>query len=54
MIKEDKILKETAVTHRYCDECEKELHWGLACSKAQCEYCGKDLCEKCIGHEEST
>lgn len=54
MIKENKITKEVTVTekHRYCDECGKELHWSLACSRTSCEYCGKDLCEKCIGHEE--
>jgi hypothetical protein len=56
MIKETKITKEVIVSekHRYCDDCEKELHWSLACSAAHCQYCNKDLCEECIGYEEET
>ena len=54
MIKETKTLKETTERHRYCDDCGKELHWTLACCAAHCQYCKKDLCEKCIGYEEST
>ena len=52
MIKETKTLKETVEKHRYCDECGVELHWSLSCSRATCEYCGKDLCNKCVGHEK--
>ena len=56
MIKETEITKEVTVSekHRYCDDCGKELHWSLACCSARCEYCKKDLCEKCIGYEENT
>jgi len=52
MIKEKVILKETKIRKKYCDECNTEIRIGLACSKAVCEYCGKDLCDKCIGHED--
>lgn len=54
MIKEKTILKETTVKIKYCDDCGKQITAGMACWKAQCEYCGKDLCDKCIGHEEET
>lgn len=54
MIKETKILKEAVERHRFCDECGTELFWSLACSAAHCQYCKKDLCEKCVGHEENT
>jgi len=54
MIKENKILKETTERHKFCDVCGKEISIGLACSAAHCEYCKKDLCEECIGHEEDT
>jgi hypothetical protein len=54
MIKETKVLKESVVYHKYCDECGKEIPIGLVCSKASCEYCGKDLCDKCIRHEDDT
>jgi len=52
MIKENVILKETTIRKKYCDECQSEIKIGLACSKAKCEYCKKDLCEKCIGYED--
>ena len=42
------------IVHRYCDDCGKELNWSLQCSKAVCEYCGKMLCEDCIGYEQET
>jgi len=56
MIKETKKIVEMEHTekHKYCDVCETEIRIGLSCSKAVCEYCKKDLCEKCIGHEEET
>jgi len=54
MIKEEKILAEKIERHKYCDVCGKEIHIGLAGSRANCEYCGKDLCDKCIGYEENT
>jgi hypothetical protein len=54
MIKETKIQKETIILHKYCDVCGEEIEHSLACMAATCEYCGNDLCEKCIGHEEET
>ena len=54
MIKEKTILKEHTVRQKYCDVCETQIPKGLACWRAHCEYCGKDLCDKCIGHEEET
>lgn len=52
MIKEEIITKQHTIRKKYCDECETELKRGLACSVAKCEYCRKDLCDKCIGHED--
>lgn len=52
MIKEEKITQEVIIKHKHCDVCETEIHHSLACSVAQCEICGKDLCDQCIGHEE--
>ncbi len=54
MITETKIQKDAIVYHKFCDVCGKEIIIGLACSKAKCMYCKKDLCEECIGHEDST
>jgi superfamily II helicase len=54
MIKETKILKEKIEYSKFCDVCGKKIRMDMACSAARCEYCGKDLCEDCIGHEEST
>ena len=56
MIKETE-RKEVTVTKQclFCDVCGVEIrNRNLACSAACCEYCKKDLCEKCIGHEEGT
>lgn len=52
MIKEIKIKKEVTEKHRFCDVCGVEIRIGLACSERQCSYCKRDLCEKCIGHED--
>jgi hypothetical protein len=52
MIKKTTILKEATELHKYCDVCGVEIRIGLACSVVKCGYCKKDLCEKCIGHEE--
>ena len=41
-------------TEIYCDDCGKKINWDLQCSVSRCEYCGKDLCEKCIEIEKST
>lgn len=53
MIVEKKELVEAYKTIRtkFCDICGDEIIIGLACSKAVCSCCGKDLCEKCIGDE---
>jgi hypothetical protein len=52
MIKEEQITEVTTVKHRYCDECGTRIRIGMACSRASCEICGKDLCDKCVGHED--
>jgi predicted nucleic acid-binding Zn ribbon protein len=54
MIKEIKTQQEVIAQHKYCNVCGAEIAQGLACSNAPCEYCRKDLCEKCIGHEDET
>lgn len=54
MIKETKIQKEAVEQHKFCDVCGTEIRVGLVCSAARCQYCGKDLCEKCVGHEDET
>lgn len=54
MIKEVKQTEEVTIKHKYCDVCGTEIKMGMACSSAKCEICGKDLCDKCIGHEENT
>jgi len=54
MYKSVKILKEASETHKFCDVCGKEINMGLACSVAKCMYCGIDLCETCVGHEDET
>jgi hypothetical protein len=52
MWKEEKV--ETVKRHKFCDDCGVEVPVGLACCKASCEYCKKDLCDDCVGHEEET
>ena len=54
MIKSIKAQEEVFTYHRYCDVCGAEITHSLACTNARCMYCKKDLCEKCIGHEEGT
>jgi len=53
MIKEVKKQKEVIERHKYCDVCGTKISIEMACGKAKCEYCGKDLCDKCVGYEES-
>ena len=53
MIKEEKILKENTIYHKYCDDCETEIKFDMACLVAKCEICGKDLCNNCVEFEES-
>lgn len=48
------ITKEIKDWKLYCDDCGAEIQKGLACSKATCLYCKKDLCEICIAHEDQT
>lgn len=54
MIKEKKVNKEVIERQKFCDVCGKEITIGLRCSVARCEYCKKDLCSECIGHEYET
>ena len=54
VIKTLKAIKEVEERHKFCDVCGKELDMNLACYSAKCMYCGKDLCEEHIGHEEDT
>jgi len=54
MIEETKVQKEVVERRKICDVCGNEITSTMACSRAVCEYCGKDLCENCIGHEDST
>lgn len=49
-----KVMQEIKKTRTYCDICEKEINIKLIYCKARCMYCGKDLCEEHIGHEEDT
>jgi len=51
MYKTITVHKDVEETHKYCDVCGTEIHRHLACSVAKCECCGKDLCDKCVGHE---
>lgn len=52
MIKEEKIIKEEVKYHKYCDICGIEVKIGMACCKAYCVICQRDLCDKCVAHEE--
>ena len=54
MIKEIKTQQEIIEYYKYCDVCGTEINNSLSCFSARCMYCKKDLCEKCIGHEEET
>ena len=46
-----KVTKEVMERHRYCDVCGDEINIELVCCTVRCAYCGRDLCEKHIGHE---
>ena len=54
MIREEILIERVVKKTEICDVCGNEIHGDLACSVAKCEQCGKDLCEKCIGHENGT
>ena len=49
MIKEkyENITVKKKIWTRYCDICKKKITYS-----SHCEICGKDLCNKCIEHEE--
>lgn len=53
MIKEVKVQTEVIDYYRFCDECGIEVRTGLGFRVAKCMYCKKELCEKCIVHEDS-
>lgn len=54
MIKKIIKTEEVSYNEKYCDVCGTNIKMSMACTSARCEICGKDLCEKCIGHEENT
>ncbi len=54
MIKREKQTQEVTIKHKYCDDCGTEIKTGMICWVANCEICGKDLCDDCIGHEIDT
>ena len=54
MIKEtitQKTVNETIRT-RYCDDCGDKI-MKESYTSVHCEYCKKDICKKCVGHEDS-
>jgi hypothetical protein len=54
MIKEEILVEQVVKEITVCDICGDEIYRDLACSVIRCEQCGKDLCERCIGHENYT
>jgi hypothetical protein len=52
MIKEEITTQEVTIKYKYCDDCKIEIKRSMTCSVAKCEICGKDLCDKCVGHED--
>lgn len=52
MIKESEVTKTFKERHRHCDECGVQI--TTMYSRSVCEYCGKDLCRRCIGHEDDS
>ena len=52
MIKEEKQTQEVTIKRKYCDDCGTEIKKGV--SHVECEICGKDLCNDCIGYEVNT
>lgn len=52
MKQEESLSQIVSVIKYYCDDCGIQLHRNMACSVAKCEICGKDLCDKCVGHED--
>ena len=54
MIEKEILFTEKSIYHKYCDVCQIEITIGMACSVARCEICGKDLCDKCVEHENNS
>lgn len=54
MIKKEEVTIISTFHYKYCDICQKKISSSLACCAAHCEYCGKDLCEDCIEHENNS
>ena len=54
MFKEKTVVRNVTIKTYHCDVCGKRLHRKLQCSQAICEYCGKELCDKCVANEMST
>jgi hypothetical protein len=54
MIKKVETTKTIITNIKLCDDCGIEIKRDMACSVAKCEICGKDLCNKCIGHEANS
>jgi len=55
MIKKEEKIKKVTVQTLYCDDCGVNIgNNDVYVSSVICEICGKDLCEKCVGHEDST
>jgi len=53
MIQEYEQIEVVKRHKKTCDICHTEIKRDLMCSIARCEICKIDLCEKCIGYEES-
>ena len=53
MIKTDEITKQVTFKEktRYCDFCGTKMNMS-GYSYTTCQICSKDVCKKCVGHEE--
>jgi hypothetical protein len=49
MIKEIKVMKEYTERQKFCDCCNEVITYNLR----KCVICNKDLCPKCVEHEEN-
>lgn len=50
MIKKEEIIDIRIISKVYCDDCGKEIEYGY---RRTCYCCEKDMCDKCLGHEEN-
>jgi len=48
MKKQEQITVIKTISKLFCDDCHSEMRYGRSC---YC--CKKDMCEKCVGHEEN-